>query len=73
MSSGKKIHFGLKSFSMESLAHLQWRFYEKFYYINYLVTLDLIIMWHCIYEERDETSFMEIKPVQLIFYVLKTM
>jgi hypothetical protein len=27
---------------------------------------------HCIYEEMDETSFMGIKPVQLVSNVLET-
>jgi hypothetical protein len=44
----------------------------RFYNINYLATLDLIMTWHRIYKERDETSFIWMKPVQLIFNVLKT-
>jgi hypothetical protein len=45
----------------------QWKFYD----INYLNILNLVIIWHCIYKKRDKTSFMVIKLVQLISNILK--
>jgi hypothetical protein len=53
--------------------HLQWMFHEGFYDINYFTTSDLIIICHCIYEERDEISFMGMKFLQLISNVMKIM
>jgi hypothetical protein len=41
-----------------------------FHNINYIVVSDLIMIWHCIYKERDEISFMRIKSVHLIFNIL---
>jgi hypothetical protein len=38
----------------------------KVHVINYLIISDLIMTCHYIYEERDETSFIEIKLIQLI-------
>jgi hypothetical protein len=54
------------------LGYLQCEFYEGYYDINYPVTSDLIMTWYCIYEERNKTSFMGMKLVQLISNVLKT-
>jgi hypothetical protein len=45
------------------LTHSQWRFHERFHNINYLVTSDLMMTYHCIYKERDKTSFIEIKII----------
>jgi hypothetical protein len=39
------------------LGHSQWKFYVEFYDINYFGTLDLIMIWHCIYEEKDKNQF----------------
>jgi hypothetical protein len=46
----------------------QWRFYA----INYLATSDLRIIWHCIYEERDEHKFMRMKTVKLVSKTLES-
>jgi hypothetical protein len=36
---------------------------REFYDINYLITSDLMVTYHCIYKEIDATNFIEMKPV----------
>jgi hypothetical protein len=55
----------------KKLGSSQWRFYKGFHNINYFIISDLIMICYCIYKERDETSFMRMKLVQLISKVLK--
>jgi hypothetical protein len=47
-------------------------YFMRFHSINYLVTSNLIMSCHWIYKERDETNFIGMKPIQLIFNVLET-
>ena len=45
-----------------ALGHSQWKFHESFMHIKQGAMSPFQMMWHWFNEERDEMSFIQMKP-----------